>query len=197
MTKLLALDLGLTTGYAVVRGGSPPITGSAMLPGNATDLGELGHAAGHFIKALIEEHRPDGVVLCTPFVGAFAFKTKSGLDRMTPNINPIKLLFGLFMVAHAVAFASGKIPVYEVYEPTVRAEFGVKVDRKIKDKEKRRKALKDAVVLACTSRRWLVCDDHAADAMLAGAYRLGTMTIERAVQHGLFAPPIQRRKKAA
>jgi hypothetical protein len=195
--RLLTLDLGFTTGFSVVERGKAPITGSKQLPGSVEELGLTCHHLGHFLKDLIEEHKPTGIVLCTPFIGTFAFKTKTGLGRVTPDINPIKLLFGLFGMAMAVAHAAN-IPVYEVYEPTVRAEFGIKVDRKIKDKEKRRKALKDSVMLACTSRHWYVCDDHAGDAMLAGAYQLGKLLLA-VVQPLLFAtkPRRRARKKAA
>lgn len=179
MPKLLAIDAGFTAGFAVVEPGQPPITGSRSIPGSNIELGRACHHFGHMVRDLIDEHHPDGLVLCRPFISAFAFKTKNGLDRVTPNINVSMVLDGFYGMAAAVAF-SRDIQFIPLYEGAVRKAFGVTVPQ-IKDKEKRRKALKAAVVAKCVELHWLVCDDHAADALLAAAYQLGKMV--RGIAH--------------
>ena len=188
MARLLSLDVGLTTGFAIVEGGKPPITGSVMLRGNSsTGLGPACHDLGHLLKNLIGEHKPDGLVLCTPYI-----------SKKFTDISPTKLLFGMFGIAHAVAYTAN-LQVYELDESRVRAAFAIKSDRSIKNREKRRKDLKNKVIQACTDRRWLVCDGHAGDAMLAAAYKLGALQQQFAIQtQPLFvaAAPKPRRRAA-
>lgn len=168
--RLIAVDVGLTCGFAVVEAGVPPITGSRKIPGNSSDL--LGIACsrfGHLIKDLAEEYHPDALVLCRPFAS------------LKFGIAPTRLLFGLFGMAHAVCYSRG-LPIYELDESRVRDAFGVKpAPRSVRNPEKRRRILKANVLQACTDRRWYVTDDHAGDAMLAGAYQLGALDQNSAI----------------
>lgn len=173
MLRLLGIDAGFTTGFALVEPGRPPITGSKSIPGSAAELGLACHHFGHLVRDLIAEHKPDGLVLCTPYIST-KFR----------DINPTKVLFGMYGMAKAVAWAAN-VPVHDLYEPTVRSAFSVKVPKGT-PKKLRHKVLKGAVMQACTSRGWQVPDDHAGDAMLAAAYQLGTM----------LPPPLFRKEAA-
>lgn len=188
--RLLALDAGFTTGYAVVEPGKPPITGSRDIPGSANQLGLACHYFGHLVRDLIAEHRPTHLVLCTPYI-----------SKKFQDINPTKVLFGLYGMAKAVAYAANII-VDDLHEPTVRAAFNVKVPKGT-PKNKRHAALKNAVEQACHVRRWAVPNHHAGDAMLAAAFRLGELLLltEQGHQTVLQLPTPkrwkQRKKKAA
>ena len=192
MPKILSVDAGFRTGWAVVEPGRPPITGSTPIPGSADALGLACHHFGHLVKHLIEEHQPTDMVICTPFVGAFSFKTKTGLKRMTPNIDPIKVVFGLYGMAKAVAHTQN-IVIHDLYEPSVRAAFDVRVPRGT-PKKKRHKVLKGAVIEKCREYGWLVKDDHAGDALLAAVYMLGRLMPQLA---HMTTPLFAGRKKSA
>lgn len=158
MTKILALDAGLTCGLAFVEGGMPPNTSSHKIAGNSSDqLGLACHKFGHLVRQQIDTYKPDGLVLCTPFIS------------MNHGIAPIKLLFGMFGMAHAVCH-SMQMPIWEVSEQAVRRHFKIATP-KIKNAEKRRRALKASIVKRCEELGWYVSTDHAADALLAAAYK--------------------------
>lgn len=198
MPKLIGFDAGLRTGFAVVEPKKPPVTGSKAIPGSAAELGLLCHAFGHFVRDMIEEHKPDGIVLCKPWIGGFSVKKKKGGFRVAQDISATEILFGMYGMAKAVAYAA-HIPVYDLHESQVRDAFGVRSDRSIKNKDKRRKDLKAKVEAACAACGWHVCDDHAGDALLAAAYQLGSMVPKVAVEANtpLFAaaPKKKRRRK--
>lgn len=153
--RLLALDAGFSTGYACIQPGLPPITGTVDVPGSAAELGLACTRFGHLARDLLERFKPDGLVLCTPYI-----------SKKFQDINPTLVLFGFFGVAAAVAY-SAKVPLYRVHEPQARRAFlaPAKIPRKSKE-------IKAAVLAACQARSWFVCDDHAADALVAALFQL-------------------------
>lgn len=155
MARLLALDAGFFTGYACIQPGAAPVTGSVAVPGSADDLGLACTRFGHLVRDLLERFKPDGLVLCTPWI-----------SKKFQDINATLVLFGFFGIAAAVAY-SAKVPLYRVHEPQARRAFlaPAKVPKKSAD-------IKAAVIAKCQERRWYVCDDHAADALVAAIFQL-------------------------
>lgn len=176
--KLLSLDCGLTTGFALVERGEPPITGSIDFPGNSTDkLGLLGVRFGHWLKDFLASSQADGLVLCVPYIS----------PKFT-NMPVTKVLFAMFGIAKTVCWTAS-VPVYELMEPRVRRAMGVKAGHG-------RKNTKAGVLQACRDRRWYVTDDHAGDALLAAAYQLGILQPMAAIEsQPLFVAAQRKRKK--
>lgn len=183
--RLLALDAGFSTGFAVVEPSKPPISGSIKIEGSSEELGIMGVRFAAAMRRLMDEHKPTDIVMCAPHVRILRRGKMTTID-----IRPIRVLFGMFAIARAVAH-SLNIPFYEVDESKARKVVMGVVPRKSAD-------IKAAVIAHCQKCRWYVCDDHAGDAVIAGVYQLGIL--QRGSAHAtdpLFAvaPPARGRKK--
>lgn len=160
--RLLGIDAGFHLGFACVEPGKPPISGSVEILGSSQQIGLMAVKFAAAMRKLIDEHKPDGIVMCPPHVRII----RTG-KFTTVDVKPIRVLFGMFAVGAAVA-ESLRIPFYEPPESEARKAIIGFVPRKSED-------IKAAVIAACQQRQWYVCDDHAGDAVIAAVYQLGKL----------------------
>jgi hypothetical protein len=146
--RVLAIDAGMTMGFAALGDGKPPISGSRMLKGGPRAMGVAGRHCDAELRALILQERPAAIVFATPFVGMINGKnTKGFATRMAVQPDSIRPL------------------CIEVDEPEARRAFLTAVPRKSKD-------IKIAVQRACFLRGWPCKDDHAGDALCIASWAL-------------------------
>jgi hypothetical protein len=156
MTRVLAIDPGLTFGFGAVGGGRPPASGSRRLNGNARQMGVAGRHFDGLLRGLILRERPTVMAFASPFVGM-----KGGFAVQPDSIRPLMSICTLVeMIGDEL-----KIRVVEVDEPEARRAFLTAVPR-------RSAAIKIAVQRACFERGWPCATDHAGDALCVAAWAL-------------------------
>lgn len=169
MTRVLAIDAGLTFGYGAV-GGGPVRSGSHRLRGGTGELGITGRHFDELFRQLLLRERPTVVCFASPFIGTIGPKPifKDGQRIWTPGrgIDPraLRPLMGMIFLVDMIC-EELRIRCVEVDEPDARRAFLTKVPRKSKD-------IKAAVMRACDLRGWPNTDNHAADALCVASFVL-------------------------
>lgn len=158
--KIVAVDAGLRTGYAIIQPGRAPVSGSVQIAENGKNMGSAFASYERWLEPFLLKHRPNMVALADPFISRKAA--------------PSAVIFFLGFIAHthSMAFKCG-VPIEPIAEGTARRAFMSYVPPKSAD-------IKKAVVSACRVRGWPVCDDHAGDAVCIGAYAMEKFAPKRA-----------------
>jgi hypothetical protein len=153
--RLLALDLGRTTGWAWADAGlQPPPLGPRPQPTsgiwNIPDVASWGEAEYRFrgwLWGMLKTNRITGVIVARPFIGH------------RPNINVIETLFSLVGQVHLCAYEAGIHWVRAVQEGKARAYFCDDGGNG-----------KDPVMAKCRELGWTFATDDEADALCVVDY---------------------------
>lgn len=148
---VLAFDLGLNVGWAILRSGTErPIARSFRIPYRATQLGEIAQHFEQEAAVVFAQAKPDLCVRAKRFV--------------THTSNPIAIgpYFGLSMVLDRMALER-RVERDEIAEPEARNSFLGGVPRKSK-------TIKQALMLRCAQLGWPAQDDHVTDAICVGLH---------------------------
>lgn len=167
---VMALDMGITVGWAVLGDGVGAVAGNRNLKGTARQMGMVGRKFDALLRDLILRYRPTVICFATPFVGQIYIKPritngKKIAGRYQPiSSDTVRPLLGLTTVAEMICDEL-HIRAAEVEEPDARRAFLTGVPRKRKD-------IKAAVMRACELRGWPVTCDHEADAFCVASHVL-------------------------
>jgi len=171
--RLLALDLGMTTGYAFFAAGQRLGSGVWHLGADRTrDRGDLfllhvqSFVQSHGVEVIAHEHVP-------------TLHQHASADAAH--------LFGGWLMLLSMVARRTRAKLHRVETPSVYAASGVKPDRRpaprgVTDAERRRLSEqrrarnKAAVVAAAQARGWPVRDDNEADACFVGLAALAERT---------------------
>lgn len=175
MIRLLAFDLGLNVGFALLAAGQRPQAGSFRINRRATDLGGIKVDFDERAEELFARFKPNAVARASRFVNRYS------------NPTAIGPYFGLSMVLDGMATVRG-MKHYEVAESDARKAFCGHVPRGSK-------AQKRAVMTGCHQRGWWCADDHGCDAQCIGAHVLSFLVADLA--HETTPLFTKRRRKAA
>jgi hypothetical protein len=168
--RVLAIDAGLTCGYAALGGNMKVVSGSRELRRDGDNRGVTARHFDQILRSLICDQKPTVIAFATPFVGSIRGKPFILNGRkIWPSARPVdpkalRPLMGIIWHIEAVADEL-HLRCTEWDESTARRAFLTKVPRKSKD-------IKAAVIRACRQRGWPACDDHAADALVIASYVL-------------------------
>ncbi len=177
--KVIAFDLGLNVGWALLEDGKRPLAGSFTIPHGAHNLGGIAIYFEQRVSVLLGEHRPDVVARAARFTNRYS------------NAVAIGPYFGLSMVLDAMAQKRLMRDV-EVAESAARKSFLGKIPRKSK-------AIKKSVIAGCIERGWPAKDDHCCDAQVIAAHVLAILSPKSAHETTpLFqnAPPARARRRS-
>lgn len=179
--RVLAIDPGMTTGFAALGGGRKPSAGSRKMPGGAGEMGKIMRYADRTIRELILAERPHVIALATIFIGS-----RGGRPIQPDAISP---LMGVHFKAQEIADELG-LRCVEISESECRRAFLTAVPKKSAE-------IKKAVMRACRLRGWPFPDEHAADSYCVASRALEILEPETAHETTpLFAvAPKGRRKK--
>lgn len=174
--RILAFDVGLTVGFALLESGKRPIAGSFRIRRQAGDLGGIAMDFEQTASELFAKFKPDAVGRAMWFFGRFS--------------NPISLgpVCGLSMKVDEMA-AKRRLPHYTIDEPDARKAFLGHVPR-------RSKAIKAAIIAECHSRGWWAADDHGCDAQCVGVHILSILEPERSHEATPLFQVTPKRKRA-
>ncbi len=156
--RVLSIDPGFTTGWAVIDAARAPLSGSFKLPGSYEHLGMALIELETQLTKLVANHFPTVIGYAEAFI-----RQPSKWDpknRVKPeNLVP---LFAFIGMVEKIAYAFS-IECVTVNEPAARHALMGKVPRKTKD-------IKYAALVTCKRLGWPACDGHAADALVVGDY---------------------------
>lgn len=148
MTRVLALDIATTVGFAVDGPEEwKPLTGAVRFAASGDDYGRAYAGLDQWLFEFIGLHRPDVLAFEAPLIVG----GRTGTTRRT-NAHTVRLLFGLAAVAEMVGSRAG-LPVYECHIQTVRRHF-----------VGNGRAQKPEVMARCRALGWEVATNDAADA---------------------------------
>jgi hypothetical protein len=153
--RVLAIDAGMTLGYAAVGDQRPVISGSRRLRGGPRRMGETAQHCQDVLQMLLDQEAPDLVAFASPFVG----RTFGGAPIPPDNIRP---LFGCLTVIEMTCRQMG-IACCEIEEGSARRVLLGSIPRGTKN-------IKAAIIRACKQRGWPCTDDHAGDALCVASF---------------------------
>lgn len=187
--RVLAIDAGMTMGFAALGGGKPAISGSRSLRGGPRQMGIAGRHCDEILRTLILQERPKVICFAAPFVGQIRDFKGRPVPVQPDSIRPLMS----FVTIVEMVCDELKIRCVEIDEPEARRAFLTNVPRKSKD-------IKMAVQRACFLRGWPCKDDHAGDALCVASWALELLDPDASHETTpLFtttpAPKKQRRKK--
>lgn len=162
--RVLAIDAGMSMGFAALGGGKLPVSGSRSLRGGPREMGKAGRHCDEILRQLILQERPQVIAFAAPFVGMINRKGANGPMRMAVQPDSIRPLMSFLTIIEMVCDEL-KIRCVELDEPEARRAFLTAVPRKSKD-------IKIAVQRACFARGWPCMNDHAGDALCVAAFAL-------------------------
>lgn len=151
--KILALDLGRCTGWAVGEPGGVPLYGSTSFGSDGSSYGAIGSKFGEWLRDMILVHRPTLCVMEAPLV-----------PQAQTNITSARILFGLAWQVEHVCYDSGLYNVREAMVQKVRAFF-------VAHGRLSSEAAEAAVRRKCRSLGWSPQDHNAADALALWSYQ--------------------------
>jgi hypothetical protein len=159
VTKVFALDLSLSTGWAVGNAsGSSVVYGTKRLPSTGKHLGPTIDTLICFVDGMIRQHKPALLVFESPYI-AKAYDAPM-----------LRRMFGMHV---AVEWAAHRVSL-ECAEATPsewrRTFFGRYFEIKMK-----RDAAKAMAIKQCQMRDWNPQDDNAADALGLMDHALGKL----------------------
>lgn len=159
MTKVLALDLSLSTGWAV--GDIAPSTalyGTKRLPSTGKYFGPTIDALICFVDGMIREHEPTLLVFESPYIAK------------TYDVPMLRRMFGMHAAvewaAHRVALECAEAAPSEWRRTFFARHFDMKM---------KREAAKTMAIKQCQMRGWNPEDDNAADALGLMDHALGKL----------------------
>lgn len=192
--RVLAIDPGLTLGFAALGDGRPPCSGSRALRGNSRRLGVSGRHCDEILRQLILQERPKVIVFATPFVGQRRGKPVRIQGKLYwPDAAPvqpdsIRPLMSFMTIVEMVCDEL-KIRCVELDESEARRAFLGKVPKKSAD-------IKEAVMAGCRSRGWPCTDDHAGDALCVASRALEILAPDASHEvTQLFSGPVRKPAK--
>ena len=155
---ILAVDLGLQIGLAILEPGARPRVAYFRIPHSARDLGLIAIYFEEKMEGIIGRTKPDVIVRATRFI-----------NRQS---NPLCIspYFGLSMVLDAMAIRR-HIKSMEVSEQDARKAFLGNIPRGSK-------AIKRAIRAACLQMNYPVHDEHSCDAIVVGVHTLSILVPE-------------------
>lgn len=157
MRKVLALDLATNVGFAVGIPGGEPAFGSHRLPATQQDVGAFAGAFDTWLRALLREHSPIGVVVFCATI----------LPRhVQANIATVRKLNGLAWHTEFVAKADG-FRCFEMYEAQARKTFTGSG-----------KSKKPEVRARCDALGWSTANEDESDALCAWVHACAQLAPE-------------------
>lgn len=177
MSKILALDLATTTGFALGDRSGVILSGSRRLPKTGDDLGRFGRAFRDWLLIGLRRHKPELIAYEQPML--------RGADT---NINTLRKLYGLaFMVETVAGDTEFQIPCVEVNNGDWIKHF-LGAGNVPRDSIARKKA----VFRICGIRGWKVEDYDEGDALAILDYAISCQSAEAALEATpLFAVPVE------
>lgn len=157
--RVLAIDAGMTMGFAALGDGRDPVSGSRSLRGGPRQMGIAGRHCDEILRQLILAEKPGAIAFAAPFVG---MKTSNKGVRFAIQPDSIRPLMSFLTIIEMVCDEL-KIRCVEVDEPEARRAFMTAVPRKSAD-------IKKAVMRACFLRGWPCSTDHAGDALCVASW---------------------------
>lgn len=153
-SRVLALDLASTSGWAVGEPGGTPISGSIRFASKGASHEAIFANATQWMEAGIALHAPSLVVWEAPLATSFR--------RGTSNIDTTTLLFGLPAIVGAVAYLRGVFDLRKASTRDVRMHFiGQNPKGHIGKK---------LVMRQCRAMGWNPIDDNESDALALWHY---------------------------
>jgi hypothetical protein len=155
MLRVLAFDLGLNVGWALIEAGQRPVVGGFKIPYRAYQLGEIAIFFEARAAEIIGKKSPKVIARATRFINE--------------KSNPLAIgpYYGLSMVLDAMAVRR-RLRDVEIEESDARKAFLSTTPRKSKD-------IKAAVKRECEAREWPADDEHACDAIVVGLHVLNIL----------------------
>jgi len=165
--KILALDLATATGVAIGDAHGAPLCHTERLGQAGQPHGARFSEALHMTRRLIEQHKPDLVVIESPIVTG----VKGGEQRA-------QLAMGLRACVLAVCHMRG-VKTSEYAVQSIRKHF-------IGDPRAKRDRAKRLTIERCQRRGWHVSNDNEADACAVWDYARAKIGVATPTPNGLF-----------
>jgi hypothetical protein len=153
-SRVLALDLASTSGWAYGEPGATPEHGSIRFASKGASHEAIFAKAAGWMVGMIDAYHPELIVWEAPLPTSFS--------RGSTNTDTTSLLFGLPAVVGAAAYCCKVFDVRKAETRAVRQHF-------IGQNPKRAKA-KPMVMRQCRAMGWEVADDNEADALAVWHY---------------------------